>query len=110
MDQQLADRQKDLEAAEQKRQAFEAKNAETMPGTGSLINKIEGARAELRGVGIRSAGGAERAGLHPRPAFRHAADDHGARRTGRRARFAGAGAGRPWRDARPAALPTATPT
>ena len=50
MDQQLADRQKDLEAAEQKRQAFEAKNAEMMPGTGSLINKIEGARAELRGV------------------------------------------------------------
>ena len=50
MDQQLADRQKDLEAAEQKRQAFEAKNAEMMPGNGSLISKIEGARAELRGV------------------------------------------------------------
>jgi polysaccharide chain length determinant protein (PEP-CTERM system associated) len=50
MDQQLADRQKDLEAAEQKRQAFDAKNAEMMPGSGSLINKIEGARAELRGV------------------------------------------------------------
>jgi len=50
MDQQLADRQKDLEAAEQKRQAFEAKNAEMMPGNGSLSSKIEGARAELRGV------------------------------------------------------------
>ncbi|MBX9886162.1 MAG: chain-length determining protein [Novosphingobium sp.] len=50
MDQQLADRQKDLEAAEQKRQAFEAKNAELMPGNGSLSSKIEGARAELRGV------------------------------------------------------------
>ena len=50
MDQQLADRQKDLEAAEQKRQAFEAKNAEMMPGNGSLTSKIESARAELRGV------------------------------------------------------------
>ncbi len=50
MDQQLADRQKDLEAAEQKRQAFEAKNAEMMPGNGSLTSKIEGARAELRGI------------------------------------------------------------
>lgn len=50
MDQQLADRQKDLEAAEQKRQAFEAKNAEMMPGNGSLSSKIESARAELRGV------------------------------------------------------------
>ena len=50
MDQQLADRQKDLEAAEQKREAFEAKNSEMMPGNGSLGSKIEGARAELRGV------------------------------------------------------------
>ncbi len=50
MDQQLADRQKDLEAAEQKRQAFETKNAALMPGTGSLIGKLEGARSELRGV------------------------------------------------------------
>jgi polysaccharide chain length determinant protein (PEP-CTERM system associated) len=50
MDQQLADRQKDLEVAEQKRQEFEVKNAETLPGTGSLTGKIEGARAELRGI------------------------------------------------------------
>jgi polysaccharide chain length determinant protein (PEP-CTERM system associated) len=50
MDQQLADRQKDLEAAEQKRQAFEAKNAALMPGTGSLTARLEGARTELRGV------------------------------------------------------------
>jgi uncharacterized protein involved in exopolysaccharide biosynthesis len=42
MDQQLADRQKDLEAAEQKRQEFEAKNADLMPGTGSLAGKLEG--------------------------------------------------------------------
>ncbi|WP_062782062.1 XrtA system polysaccharide chain length determinant [Novosphingobium capsulatum] len=50
MDQQLADRQKDLEAAEQKRQEFEAKNAALMPGTGSVTAKLEGARTELRGV------------------------------------------------------------
>jgi hypothetical protein len=50
LDQQLADRQKDLEAAEQKREAFEAKNSEMMPGNGSLVSKIEGTRAELRGV------------------------------------------------------------
>ena len=50
MDQQLADRQKDLEAAEQKRQEFEAKNAGMMPGTGSLGAKLESARSELRGV------------------------------------------------------------
>jgi polysaccharide chain length determinant protein (PEP-CTERM system associated) len=50
MDQQLADRQKDLEAAEQKRQEFESKNAALMPGTGSLTGKLEGARSELRGV------------------------------------------------------------
>ncbi len=50
MDQQLADRQRDLEVAEQKRQEFEVKNAETLPGTGSLTGKIEGARAELRGI------------------------------------------------------------
>jgi polysaccharide chain length determinant protein (PEP-CTERM system associated) len=50
MDQQLADRQKDLETAEQKRQAFEAKNAGMMPGTGAVSARLEGARAELRGV------------------------------------------------------------
>jgi polysaccharide chain length determinant protein (PEP-CTERM system associated) len=50
MDQQLADRQKDLEAAEQKRQEFESKNAAMMPGTGSLAAKLEGARSEMRGV------------------------------------------------------------
>ncbi len=50
MDQQLADRQKDLESAEQKRQEFESKNATMMPGSGGLTGKIEGARSELRGV------------------------------------------------------------
>jgi polysaccharide chain length determinant protein (PEP-CTERM system associated) len=50
MDQQLADRQKDLEAAEQKRQAFEARNAGMLPGTGAVSARLEGTRAELRGV------------------------------------------------------------
>lgn len=50
MDQQLSDRQKDLEAAEQKRQAFEAKNAGMLPGTGTAAARLEGTRAELRGV------------------------------------------------------------
>ena len=44
MDQQLADRQKDLESAEQKRQEFESKNATMMPGSGGLTGKIEGKR------------------------------------------------------------------
>jgi polysaccharide chain length determinant protein (PEP-CTERM system associated) len=50
MDQQLADRQKDLETAEQKRQEFEAKNTDLIPGSGSLGAKLESARSELRGV------------------------------------------------------------
>ncbi|WP_353229207.1 XrtA system polysaccharide chain length determinant [Novosphingobium sp.] len=50
MDQQLADRQKDLEAAEQKRQQFESKNAGMLPGTGTAAARIEGTRAELRGI------------------------------------------------------------
>jgi polysaccharide chain length determinant protein (PEP-CTERM system associated) len=50
MDQQLADRQKNLEAAEQKRQAFEAKNAGMLPGTGAVSARLEGTRTELRSV------------------------------------------------------------
>jgi len=50
MDQQLTDRQKDLEAAEQKRQQFEARNAGMMPGIGAVSARIEGTRAELRGI------------------------------------------------------------
>ena len=40
----------DLEAAEQKRQTFESKNAAFMPGTGSLTGKLEGARSALGGL------------------------------------------------------------
>jgi polysaccharide chain length determinant protein (PEP-CTERM system associated) len=50
MDQQLTDRQKDLEAAEQKRQAFDSKNAGMLPGTGAVSARIEGTRAEMRGI------------------------------------------------------------
>ncbi|WP_338465893.1 GNVR domain-containing protein [Novosphingobium sp. ZN18A2] len=50
MDQQLADRQKDLEAAEQKREAFEAKNSDLLPGTGSLSARLETSRSQLTEV------------------------------------------------------------
>lgn len=50
MDQQLADRQKELEAAEQKRLAFEAQNPEMAQGGLSVLQKLEAGRAELRGI------------------------------------------------------------
>jgi polysaccharide chain length determinant protein (PEP-CTERM system associated) len=52
MDSQLAEKQKDLEAAEQKRQAFEAKNADVMPSVGGLgvSGRITATRDELRGI------------------------------------------------------------
>ncbi|EGD58954.1 lipopolysaccharide biosynthesis [Novosphingobium nitrogenifigens DSM 19370] len=50
MDQQLADRQRDLEAAEQKRQQFEAKNPAAAQGAGTVSARLEATRGELRGV------------------------------------------------------------
>ncbi|MFY7837949.1 MAG: XrtA system polysaccharide chain length determinant [Novosphingobium sp.] len=50
MDQQLATRKKDLEAAELKRTEFEAKNAGFVPGAGSFTTRIEAARGQLRDV------------------------------------------------------------
>ena len=52
MDSQLAEKQKDLESAEQKRQAFEAKNADVMPSVGGLgvSGRITATRDELRGI------------------------------------------------------------
>ena len=50
MDQQLAQRQKELETAEQKRLAFEAANPALAKGGTSPIQRIEGLRAELRGI------------------------------------------------------------
>jgi len=50
MDQQLASRQKELEAAEQKRLAFEAQNPDLAQGGMSVLQKLEAGRAELRGI------------------------------------------------------------
>jgi len=50
MDQQLAERKGELEAAEQKRMTFEAQNAEMIPGSGALANRMEAARSEMRGL------------------------------------------------------------
>ncbi|MFM5949758.1 MAG: XrtA system polysaccharide chain length determinant [Novosphingobium sp.] len=50
MDQQLSQRQKELEAAEQKRLAFEAANPALAKGGTSPIQRIEALRAELRGI------------------------------------------------------------
>ena len=50
MDQQLAARQKELDAAEQKKIAFEAQNPSLAGGAGAGIQKLESMRSELRGV------------------------------------------------------------
>jgi polysaccharide chain length determinant protein (PEP-CTERM system associated) len=50
MNQQLASRQKELEAAEQKRLAFEAQNPLLAAGGTSVLQRLEASRAELRGI------------------------------------------------------------
>lgn len=50
MDAQLAQRQKELAAAEQKRLQFEAQNPSLAGGAGAGLQKLEAARAELRGI------------------------------------------------------------
>lgn len=50
MNQQLADRQKELEAAEQKRLAFEASHPELIQGGASALQRLEASRSELRGI------------------------------------------------------------
>lgn len=50
MNQQLANRQKELEAAEQKRLAFEAQNPDLAQGSTSVLQRLEASRAELRGI------------------------------------------------------------
>ena len=50
MDQQLATRQRDLEAAEQRRVAFEAKNPQVAIGGGSIAQRMETGQSELRGI------------------------------------------------------------
>ncbi|HTN14033.1 MAG TPA: XrtA system polysaccharide chain length determinant [Sphingomonadaceae bacterium] len=50
LDQQLADRQKQLEKAEQERLAFEASHPEMIGGAAAISQKLESTRAELRSV------------------------------------------------------------
>ena len=50
LDQQLAQRQNELESAEQKRSAIEAKNPSLAGGAGAGLQKLETARTELRGI------------------------------------------------------------
>lgn len=57
MDQQLAQRQKELESAEQKRLAFEAANPALAQGGTSPVQRLEAMRAELRGIDADLAAG-----------------------------------------------------
>ena len=50
MNQQLAERQKELEAAEQRRLAFEAQHPEMVQGGASGLQRLEASRSELRGI------------------------------------------------------------
>lgn len=50
LDQQLADRQKQLEAAEQERLAFEAQHPEMIGGATAIAQKLEATRSEMRSV------------------------------------------------------------
>ncbi len=53
---QLAQRERELEAAEQRRQAFEAKNPDMIQGGLSGVQRLEAARTELRGIDADLAG------------------------------------------------------
>ncbi len=50
MNQQLADRQKELEAAEARRSAFEAQHPEMVQGAAGALQRLEASRSELRGI------------------------------------------------------------
>jgi len=50
LDQQLAERQKQLEAAEQERLAFEAQHPEMIGGATAIAQKLEATRSEMRSV------------------------------------------------------------
>ncbi|MEL6875515.1 MAG: XrtA system polysaccharide chain length determinant [Pseudomonadota bacterium] len=50
LDAQLAEREKDLQEAEQQRVAFETENLGLLPGAGSISQRMEAARAELRQI------------------------------------------------------------
>jgi len=50
LDQQLEDRKRELEAAEQRRLAFEAANPDLVGGAGALSGRLTALRTEMRGV------------------------------------------------------------
>lgn len=50
LDQQLEDRKRELEAAEQRRLAFEAANPDLVGGVGALTGRLTALRTEMRGV------------------------------------------------------------
>jgi polysaccharide chain length determinant protein (PEP-CTERM system associated) len=50
LDQQLENRQKQLEAAEQRRLAFEAQHPDLIGGASSIAQKLESSRSEMRGI------------------------------------------------------------
>lgn len=50
LDQQLEERKRELEAAEQRRLAFESQNPELIGGTGALGTRLTALRTEMRGV------------------------------------------------------------
>ncbi|WP_324827268.1 XrtA system polysaccharide chain length determinant [Qipengyuania zhejiangensis] len=50
LDQQLDDRKKELEAAEQRRLSFEAQHPDLIGGTGTVTNRLQSMRDEMRGV------------------------------------------------------------
>src|SRR5690606_21305610 len=53
---QLAQREKELEAAEQRRLAFEAQNPDMVAGGQAGLQRLEAARTELRGIDADLAG------------------------------------------------------
>ncbi|MBX7499835.1 chain-length determining protein [Qipengyuania sp. YG27] len=50
LDQQLEDRKRELEAAEQRRLAFEAEHPDLIGGTGTVSSRLQTMRTEMRGI------------------------------------------------------------
>lgn len=93
LDQQLEERKLELEAAEQKRLAFEAQYPELIGGSTTLTTKIQQARTELRGIdgdlaGAQSALAAIEGQLAGTPATISSGFTPAARETGARAALA----------------------
>ena len=82
MNQQLADRQKELEAAEARRTAFEASIPKWCRAALGALQRLEAGAVRTARDRCRSRGRAKRAGGDQRPACRHAADPAGVGPTG----------------------------